>query len=51
MEIQQQLYALDVAAGSAITQPPYQNAGGVHRTLNHGAIDKITTYCPPPAYS
>jgi hypothetical protein len=53
MEIQQRLYALNVAAGSAITLPPYQKqkAGGVHHTLGYGAIDRITTYCPPPAYS
>lgn len=53
MEIQRQLYTLNVAAGSAIALPPYQNQNTVevHRTLVYGAIDNITTCCSPPAYS
>jgi hypothetical protein len=51
MEIQRRLYALNIAAGSAMALPLYQNAGDVHHTLGYGAINRITTYCPPPAYS
>ena len=51
MDIQRRLYVLSVAARSAMALPPYQDAGGVHHTLVYGAIDRITTYYPPPAYS
>ena len=53
MEIQRRLYALNVAAGSAITLPPYQKqkVGGPPHMLSCGAIDIITTNSPPPAYS
>jgi len=51
MEIQRQLYALNIAAGSAMALPVYQGAGEVHHALGYSTMDRITTYCPPPAYS